>query len=65
MTDMTREAEWAAILAAVAAHNRGLGAAHHAQYDRLPTHKKPSAPKPVDKRAKVKAARKQRRNNRG
>lgn len=63
MTDMTRDA--IAWFAAVAAHNRRLGLAHAAHFDRLPPHKKPSAPKPVDKRAKVKAARKQRRMSRG
>lgn len=63
MTDMTRDAM--AYFAAVAAQNRRLIAAHHAHYDRLPHHKKPSAPKPVDKRAKVKAARKQRSKTRG
>ena len=42
MTDMTRDAM--AYFAAVAAQNRRLIAAHHAHYDRLPHHKKPSAP---------------------
>lgn len=63
MADVAREAM--AWFAAVAAQNRRLGLAHHASFDRPPPHQKPSAPKPVDKRAMVKAARKQRRLTRG
>lgn len=62
-TDRTRDA--VAWFAAVAAVSRRLGLAHHAHYDRLTPHQKPSTAKPVDKRAKVKAARKQRRKTRG
>ena len=63
MTDMTRDAT--TYFARVAAQNRRLGLAHHAHYDRWQPAPKPSTPKPLDKRAKVKAARKQRRMTRG
>ena len=62
-TDRTRDA--VAWFAAVAAHNRRLGAVYSMHFDRLPHKPKPSTPKPLDKRAKVKAARKQRRMTRG
>ena len=62
MADITRDA--VAWFAAVAAHNRRLGAVRSMHFDRQP-HQKPSTPKPLDKRAKVKAARKQRRKTRG